>query len=308
MRTLLALVGPTASGKSRMAVELAQALGGVEIVSCDSMAVYRSLDVVAAKPTRQERAAVPHHCIDIAEACESFTAVRYRAHAREAIDEIGRRTKTAMLVGGSGLYFRAVVDELEFAPEDASVRARLQASDPKELYRRLQDADPVMAASLDARNVRRVVRAVEILELTGKPPSERRRTWTRRDGPYDLTAVGLTRERDELVQRAEARLRSMVDEGLLAEVSRAADAGLSATASQAVGVKEMLEHLSGRISLDEAVRLYVRNVRRFIGRQLSWFRGDPRVSWVDVSALGWNGARGAALETFRAAVARRAEP
>ncbi len=289
-----------------MGIEVAQGLRShghrVEIVSCDSMGVYRRLDIAADKPTASERAAVPHHLFDVVEAHETFTAVRYRELAREAIDEIHARGGVPMLVGGSGLYFRAVVDELEFAPTDPEVRARLEASDPGQLLERLREADPATAERLDLRNPRRIVRSAEILELSGRPPSELRESWERFEGPYDLTVAGLTWDRPTLYRRAAERVHAELEAGLAEEVRHALAGGISRTAAQALGVKEIVEHVEGRMSLEDARERLERNTKNFVRRQLSWFRGDPRVVWVDVSVLGWEGAAGEILGRFRSAL------
>jgi tRNA dimethylallyltransferase len=309
MTKLLALVGPTASGKSRMSIEVARALAdrgrALEIVSCDSMAVYRRLDVVADKPSKEERSAVPHHLIDIVEPNQEFTVVEYRERARAVIDEITERGSMPMLVGGSGLYFRGVVDELSFAPTSPDVRARLEREDPERLFARLAEADPVSAERLDPRNVRRVVRAVEVLELTGRPPSDLRGDWGRPDDRYELTAVGLTWERDELFARVAQRVSRQVERGLVDEVARALDKGLSKTSGQALGIKEIVPVIRGETSTEEAAAELVRNAKAFVRRQLSWFGSDERIAWVDVSAAGWDGAREQIVSLFDAALASR---
>ena len=182
-----------------MGVEVALALRDrgfdAEIVSCDSMGVYRGLETVADTPSIEERRGVVHHLFGIVDPDEEFNAIRYRELARATIDDIASRGAIPILVGGTGLYFRAVVDELEFAPTSADLRARLEAEDPDELFARLRERDPASAERLDPRNVRRVVRAVEVMELTGRPPSELRTSWTRGGGPYDLVVAALTWER-----------------------------------------------------------------------------------------------------------------
>lgn len=301
--TLLALVGPTAAGKSRMAVEVAHELGAegtnVEILSCDSMAVYRDLDIAADKPAEPDRGGVPHHLFDLADPDEEFTAVRFRDVARRAIAEVHGRGHVPLLVGGSGLWFRAVVDELEFAPTDPEVRRRIGSEDPRELHARLARIDPEAAGRIDPRNARRVVRAMEIHELTGRPPSELRRSWDRYESPYDLTVLGLTWSRDALRARAVERVHRRLEAGLLEEVERARTGGLSRTARQALGAKELLEYLEGSLGFDAAVELLERNTRTFVRRQLSWFRRDPRIGWVDVSELGWAEARRWILGWYR---------
>jgi tRNA dimethylallyltransferase len=296
---LLALVGPTASGKTRMAVEVALALPApVEIVSCDSMGVYRGLDIAADKPPHTERRGIPHHLFDVAGADDDVTAVHYRDLARHAIGEVHGRGALPMLVGGSGLWFRAVVDDLEFAPTRPDVRRRLEHHTDEQLYARLRDADPERAAAIDLRNRRRLVRAVEILELTGRPPSELRTTWEKRCGPYELVCCGITWDRETLFERATARVRREIDAGLVEEVRRVRASGLSRTATQALGVKEILGYVEGRITLEEAEARLVRNTKRFIRRQLSWFGADPRVEWTNASETGWDGARAAIVARF----------
>ena len=306
MSTLLAIVGPTASGKSRMGVEVALSLAGcgrgIEIVSCDSMAVYRGLDIAADKPTIDARGGIPHHLLDIADPSEDVTAVAYRDAARRAIAEIGDRGRVPMLVGGSGLWFRAVVDDLEFAPTAPDVRRRLEAADVGELYETLRRADPDRAAAIDPRNRRRIVRAAEILEITGRPPSELRTSWERRCGPYEPTICGLMWDRAELLERAAERVQREIEEGLVDEVRRVSARAVSRTAGQALGVKEMLAYVEGRSSLDEATATLVRNTKRFVRRQLSWFRADRRIEWVNVSEIGWDAARAEITERFAASI------
>ncbi len=297
---LLALVGPTAGGKTQMSIEVARAIGNVEIVSCDSMAVYKGFDIAADKPTTDQRGDVPHHLFDIVEPSEGFTAVKYRDRARAAISDIAARGATPMLVGGSGLYFRAVVDELAFAPTSPEVRSRLEAEDPAALLARIREADPASAARLDPRNVRRIVRAAEILELTGQPPTELRGDWEKREGLYDLSVVALTWDRPLLLERAERRVHVELEAGLVEEVACALQRGISDTAMQALGVKEIVEHVQGRMTLEEATTRLVRNTKRFVRRQISWFKADPRVEWIDASELGWDGAREAIVKRFSA--------
>ncbi|MEX2394592.1 MAG: tRNA (adenosine(37)-N6)-dimethylallyltransferase MiaA [Actinomycetota bacterium] len=298
---LLCLVGPTAGGKTRMAVEVALELKGrghePEIVSCDSMGVYRGLDIVADKPSMDERRGIPHHLFDVVDATEDFTALRYRELARAAIDDIAARGGTAMLVGGSGLYFRSVIDELEFAPTDAEVRRRLADESPGVLLERIRAVDPAAAKLLDANNPRRIVRAAEILEITGQPPSDFRTSWERREGgPYTTVVAGLTWDRAELLRRAEERVQREIGAGLVEEVRRVGS--FSRTARQALGVKEMIPVIDGEETIETATALLVRNTKNFIRRQINWFRADPRVTWFDASELGFEGAKGAIVEMY----------
>lgn len=294
------LVGPTAAGKTRMAVEVAlelQRLGHrPEIVSCDSMAVYRGLDIVADKPAPEERCGIVHHLFDIVDPHEDFTVLRYRDLARETIDEISARGGLPMLVGGSGLWFRAVVDDLTFAPTDPEVRASLERRDPAELLERLREIDPATAERLDPRNPRRIVRAAEIAELTGRPPSELRDSWERFEGPYEPLVAALTWERGVLLRRAAERVDREIEAGLLQEVRRVRS--FSRTAGQALGVKEMIPVIEGVETMDLARAKLARNTKSFVRRQISWFRRDPRVVWVDASELGWDGARRAIVDLF----------
>jgi tRNA dimethylallyltransferase len=305
--TLLCLVGPTAGGKSRMGVEVAQALRGrghaPEIVSCDSMGVYRQLDIVADKPTDEERGGIPHHLFDLIDPDESFTASKFKEIARATIADITERGGMPMLVGGSGLYFRSVVDELTFAPTSPEVRERLTAEDPAVLLERLRDADPATADRLDPRNPRRIVRAAEILEVTGRPPSVFRGSWERFEGPYELVVAGLTWDRSVLLERAAERVDREIAKGLLEEVAKVKT--FSRSAAQALGVKEMIPVTEGLETLETARTLLVRNTKTFVRRQISWFKRDPRVVWVDASELGWEGARNRILELFLSGLGER---
>jgi tRNA dimethylallyltransferase len=280
-----------------VAIELRDRGQEIEIVSCDSMAVYKSLDIVADKPNVEQRLGIAHHMIDVVDPWEPFTAVTYRDMARTVIGEIGERGHVPLLVGGSGLYFRAVVDDLEFAPTSPDVRSRLEKEPVEDLIKRLRDADPATADRLDPRNTRRIVRAVEVLELTGRPPSELRQGWDRFVASrYDLTVAGLTWARDELLARATERVHRELEAGLLDEVRALGSEKLSPTAGQALGVKEILPVIEGNQTLEDATQALIRNTKSFVRRQISWFGADPRVSWFDASELGWDGAREAIVE------------
>jgi tRNA dimethylallyltransferase len=288
--THLALVGPTASGKSVVALAAAHALGDVEIVSVDSMQVYRELDIGTAKPTARERAAIPHHLIDIADPSEDWSVARFQAAARGAVADIESRGKRAMLVGGTGLYLQAVIDPLSFPPEDLTVRAELEAevATPEGLasaYTELERVDPVAAARIERRNARRIVRALEVVRLTGKPFSS--------FGPgiqsygetvFPVSIAGLSMPSDVLARRIEQRFAAMRVAGLVDEVCALAGGGaLSRTARQAIGYKEVLAYLEGsEPSLDAALDEAVRRTVRFARRQVRWFRRDPRITWVEV--------------------------
>jgi tRNA dimethylallyltransferase len=280
---LLAIVGPTASGKTELALEVAESLGA-EIVCADSTTVYRGMDVGTAKPTLERRSHVPHHLVDVAEPSEPFTVARYQRLAREAIADVRTRGHVPLLVGGSGLYVRAVVDELVFPPTDPAVRERLhrEATDAGavEMYRRLSELDPAAADRIEPDNVRRTVRALEVAEITGRPFSSYADAWDRYP-PGRVRAAGIDVPRSELYERIEARVRGQLAEGLIEEVKELAHRGLTGwlTASQAIGYAEFARHLEGELSLDEAVARTVKRTKALARRQLAWFRRDPRVRW-----------------------------
>ena len=288
MTTHLALVGPTASGKSALALRYACAHDDVEIVSMDSMQVYRGMDVGTAKATPEERTAVPHHLIDVCDPDEEWSVVRFQAEARAAVADIEARGKRALLVGGTGLYVQAVVDPMTFPPQNRAVRAELEAEaeTPGGLARlsaELQGLDPDAAAQIEPRNTRRVVRALEVIRVTGRPFSS--------FGPgiqeygatvFPVRMVGVWCTRELLDERIRARVDRMAQEGLVSEVEalRRRPRGLSRTAAQAIGYQEVLAHLAGECSLDEALVATATRTRQFARRQRMWFRRDPRISWV----------------------------
>jgi tRNA dimethylallyltransferase len=286
----LALVGPTASGKSEAAIELARSIGA-EIVSVDSMLVYRGMDVGTAKPAGAQRAIVPHHLIDVAEPSEPFSVVRYQALARTALQNIRARGRRPLLVGGSGLYFRAVVDDLEFPASDARTREELErqaeALGAHGLHRRLAMADPVAAGRIEPGNARRTVRALEVAAVTGRPFSSFAEAW-RSYPPGHVRAVGVSLERQTLAGRVRRRVNAMLELGLLDEVGALVSAGLGGwlTSTQAIGYAEMARHLRGELSLEEAVAGTVRRTTNLARRQMAWFRRDPRIRWVAAGAGG----------------------
>jgi tRNA dimethylallyltransferase len=278
---LVAIVGPTAAGKSDLAVELALRLGG-EIVNADSMQLYRGMDVGTAKLSAAERRGVPHHLLDIWDVRETASVAGYQRRAREVIEAIRERGRVPLLVGGSGLYVRAVIDDLDFPGTDPVLRARLEAElaevGPAALHARLTSRDPVAAASILASNGRRIVRALEVIEMTGRPFSASMPSYD------DDTAVqiGLSVPRPELDARIAARVERMWSAGLVEEVRRLEPYGLrdGLTASRALGYSQVLRHLSGEWSEERAREETVRATRRFARRQESWFRRDPRVRWI----------------------------
>jgi len=283
---MLAVVGPTASGKSDVAAALALDLDA-EVVSVDSMLVYRGMDIGTAKPTTEQRAVVPHHLIDLAEPSERFTVARYQACARDTLGRVVR----PLLVGGSGLYFRAVVDDLSFPPEDPVVRASLEAEaddlGADELYRRLAEIDPVAAARIDPANIRRIIRALEVTAISGAPFSSFAESWERYD-PGRVRVAGIRIEPPVLARRIGERVLAMLRAGWLDEVRRLVDRGFGAwlTATQAIGYAELAEHLEDRLSLDEAAERTVRRTKELARRQIGWFRRDPRIRWFEAGEAG----------------------
>jgi tRNA dimethylallyltransferase len=283
--THLALVGPTATGKTTLALAAARSLGDVEIVSIDSMQVYRGLDVGTAKATPAERAAVPHHLIDVAEPDEDWSVARFQDAARAAVADIESRGHRALLVGGTGLYVQAVVDDLRFPGEDLALRAELEAWTEEAggvaaAYAELAAADPVAASRIDPHNARRIVRALEVIRLTGEPFSSFG-PGVSSFGPtvVPVTTVGVWLPRAVLAERIEARVDAMRRAGLLDE-ARLHRARLSRNASQAIGYREMLAVLDGETTEDEAFATMVRRTRSFARRQRMWFRRDPRTTWL----------------------------
>jgi tRNA dimethylallyltransferase len=277
----LALVGPTASGKSALALEVARRLPDVELVSVDSMQVYRGMDVGTAKPTPAERAEVPVHLVDIADPSEDFSVVEFQAAALSVLADVEARDHRALLVGGTGLYLRAVVDGLSVPPQWPAVRAELEAEpDTASLHRRLAGLDPVAAARMTPTNRRRVVRALEVVVGSGRPFSSFG-VGLDVHPPVPFLLAGVWLPREVVGERIARRFAAMVGAGLVGEVAALAarPRGLSRTASQALGYREVLAHLRGECSLDEAVDEAVRRTRRFARRQRVWFRRDPRVTW-----------------------------
>jgi len=281
---VLALVGPTASGKTALALALALRLGA-EVVSADAMLVYRDMDIGTAKPTPAERALVPHHLVDLVDPGEEFSVARFQPLARAAIAEVGGRDQVPLLVGGSGLYFHAVVDDFAFPPTDPALRARLEAevatAGLPALYQRLQAQDPAAAARIQPANLRRTVRALEVIELTGRPFSSFR-VQGAMDQPvsrYRLTVLGLDPGPECLRARVAARVESMVAAGLVEEVRRLAERPLSRTARQALGYKELLDAMEQGTPLEEALAAVVARTRAYARRQLAWFRRDRRIQW-----------------------------
>ncbi|MBK5228305.1 MAG: tRNA (adenosine(37)-N6)-dimethylallyltransferase MiaA [Actinobacteria bacterium] len=279
-----AIVGPTAAGKTALSLELAERTGA-EIVSLDSMQAYRGMDIGTAKPGPEELGRVLHHMIDVSDPATEVTVAEFRNLARSSIDDIASRGRLPLLVGGSGLYFRAVVDDLRFPPRSADLRRRLETEADDlgagALHDRLAGVDPVAASRIEPGNIRRTIRALEAIELTGALFSEFDSSWESYQSLYDLRVVGLRRDRPELYRRISERAEEMLAAGLRAEAEALADRGLSRTARQALGYRQVLE-MPGAPE-DEVLAAIVRATKRFARRQEAWFRADPRVLWLDAS-------------------------
>ena len=279
----LLLAGPTAAGKSEVALLLAERLGG-EVVSVDSMQVYRGLDIGTAKPSLEERARVPHHLIDVAELTESFDVAQFVRRARQAVSEIRSRGRLPILCGGTGLYFRAFLDGLgEAPPADAALRETLAATPLAELLRELAEHDPLTYERIDRQNPRRVMRAVEVIRLTGKPFSGQRAGWPAPNTMrQDARCLGLARSQTDLHQRIEARVDRMFRQGLVAETQALLKRGLAEnqTAMQALGYRQVAGYLRGERSLPATIELVKTRTRQFAKRQMTWFRRQLPLSWI----------------------------
>ncbi len=286
---VIAVVGPTAAGKSGLAVELALALGG-EVINADSMQVYRGMDIGTAKLTPAERRGVPHHLLDVWDVRQPANVADYQRLARAAIADVTARGKVPILAGGSGLYVRAALDDLTFPGTDPAVRDRLESELERDgaaaLHTRLAALDPAAAQAILPSNGRRIVRALEVIELTGRPFTATLPSYTAGYGASrPAVQLGLRPARDELDRRIEARVGQMWAAGFEDEVRGLEQAGLrdGRTASRALGYQQMLRHLAGEWTSDQARDETARGTRRFARRQESWFRRDPRISWLDVT-------------------------
>ncbi len=290
MTATVFLVGPTGAGKTAVSVWLARRINA-EIVSADSMSVYRGMDVGTAKPTPQEREEVPHHLIDVVEPTEPFSAGTYRRLATAAIEDIHRRGKLALVCGGTGLYVRALVDGLFDGPEaDWKLRDELLAESerkgPGALHARLREVDPEAAEKVSPSDVRRLVRALEVHSKTRRPISRLQVQWKRRRAAPPM--FGLTMGRDALYERIEQRVEEMFQHGLVEETGRLLARGLreNRTAMQAIGYSEVVRFLDGEYSLEEAKARLKRNTRRYAKRQLTWFGKDDRIKWYNFDDYG----------------------
>jgi len=285
----LLLAGPTAVGKSDIALLLAEKIGG-EIVSVDSMQVYRGLDIGTAKPSQEERSRIPHHLIDVVDLIQPFDAAQFVRLARDAVADIQARGRVPILCGGTGLYFKAFLDGLGDAPTaDPKLRSELGAAPLAELLAELAANDPVAYERIDRQNARRVIRAIEVLRLTGKPYSQQRADWSGLETARRATEanffIGLTRQSADLQQRINIRVEKMFEAGLVAETQELLKRGLAQNpiAMQALGYRQVVEHLRGLRSLSETIELVKIRTRQFAKRQMTWFKKYGPPLWLNVS-------------------------
>lgn len=288
---LLCLLGPTAAGKTTLAISLAQQIHA-EIVSVDSKQIYRFMDIGTAKPTAAQRRLVPHHVIDCINPDDPFSVADFQRLADQAIADIQSRGKRVLVVGGAGLYFRALVDGIFEAPAiSAEVRERLRAQlalyGNGHMYRRLTDVDPAAAARIHVNDALRILRALEVHEQTGIPISEHQKQWSQEIPRYIFHGFVLNRSREELYERINRRVDDMLRNGWLREVESLLANGYSRdlVSMDSFGYRELAQHLHDELALDEAAELIRRNTRRFAKRQLTWYRSDPRLQWLDLSLL-----------------------
>ncbi len=283
---LAAIVGPTAVGKSEIAVMVAEKVKG-EILSCDSMQVYRGMDIGTAKATPEQRARVPHHLIDLIDPDVTYSVADYQRAAKALIEDLNRRGRLPMLVGGTGLYYQAVVDDYQLSPllTDPAVRRQLEREAEQgldRLYHELQEADPDSTRIIKPNDRKRIIRALEVYRITGKPFSQFQ---TRNRERYQLASVGLFAPRAELYRRIEERVERMIQLGLVDEVRQLYTKGydISSNAMQALGYKQILRFLKGETTLEQAVAEIKKETRRYAKRQMTWFRKDKRIFWLDVT-------------------------
>ena len=283
-RSPLVIVGPTASGKSSLAVQLGLRFSGTEIVSSDAMAVYRGMDVGTAKPTMAERHGLTHHLLDVVDPTEDYTVARFGQEVADVLADIEGRGGPALVVGGPGLYVRAAVDDFTMPGQFPDVRQELEAeSDTAALYSRLEALDPSAATKMLPTNRRRIIRALEVTVGSGQPFSSFG-PGVDHYGETRFRLAGLDIDREEMDRRIEARYTDQMAEGFLDEVAGLMATGLSRTAAQALGYRELMAHLNGEIGLEEALEEAAKRTRKFARRQQRWFRRDPRIAWFPALA------------------------
>ncbi|MDO4272040.1 MAG: tRNA (adenosine(37)-N6)-dimethylallyltransferase MiaA [Eubacteriales bacterium] len=294
-KPLIVLTGPTAVGKTKLSISLAEALGG-EIISADSMQVYKYMDIGSAKIMPEEMKGIPHHLVDVLRPDEEFHIVRFQQMAKEAMDKIYAGGRIPILVGGTGFYIQAVTRDIDFteAVKEDGYRQELEVLAAERgseyLHNMLREADPKSADEIHANNVKRVIRALEFYHQNGVPISSHNETQKERKSPYNLAYFVLNAPRELLYERIDQRVDEMLARGLVEEVVRLKDMGYhrSMVSMQGLGYKEILAYLEGEYSLEEAVRILKRDTRHFAKRQLTWFRREGEVTWVDKDRFAYN--------------------
>ncbi|MDE6846718.1 MAG: tRNA (adenosine(37)-N6)-dimethylallyltransferase MiaA [Lachnospiraceae bacterium] len=295
---LIVLTGPTAVGKSELSITLAARIGG-EIISADSMQVYRHMDIGSAKIMPDQMGGIPHHLIDIMEPSEEFNVVTFQKMAKNAIDDIYTRGHVPVVVGGTGFYIQALLYDIDFTEndEDTALRSQLEQlaaiQGSEVLFERLRNIDPESCEIIHANNVKRVIRAIEFYEKTGVKISEHNKTQRQNVSPYNFAYFVLNDDRNKLYDRIDARVDKMLEQGLMDEVSNLAKQGCSRemVSMQGLGYKEILDYLDGHITLEEAVYLIKRDTRHFAKRQLTWFRRERDVIWVNKPEFAYDNDR-----------------
>lgn len=286
---VIVIVGPTAVGKTKISIELAKKLDG-EIISADSMQIYKHMDIGTAKPTLEEMQGIKHYMIDIIENNEEFSVARYKDMALECMERVFCNKKVPVIVGGTGLYVNSLVNNIEFSETvtDWNYRNQLQARAELEgtevLYKELREVDGDAAKKIHPNDLRRIIRALEVYKYTGKPISYHQQISTQQPSKYNFIKIGLIMDRKELYERIDQRVDSMIEKGLAEEVKKLLDRGIDvkSTAMQGLGYKEIVDYCRGIKPLDEVVEIIKRDSRRYAKRQLTWFRRDKEIFWIDV--------------------------
>ena len=304
LQKILVLVGPTAVGKTELSLRLAEELQA-EIISADSMQVYRGMAIGTAKPSTEERSRVTHHLLDVVEPDETFNVADYINLAEKVLKDLQERKVTPLLTGGTGLYVDALLEGFLFPDTgaDPMIRRELEAQaekDPLSLHRELEEVDPVSAGRLHPNDLRRIIRALEVYRRTGEPISVLQQKRDRGQRPYDPLYIGLVRDREELYSRVNQRVDQMLKEGLVAEVAALLERYPDQpTALQALGYKEIAHYLRGAVPLTEAVELLKRDTRRYAKRQLSWFKRNKRIHWFNLTTMDESAVEKGILELWQ---------
>lgn len=292
-KPLVIITGPTAVGKTALSVQLARCIGG-EIISADSMQVYRHMDIGSAKVTKEEMDGVPHHLIDVLDPTEEFNVVTFQTMAKKALEEIYDRDHIPVIAGGTGFYIQALLYDIDFTEtdEDTEFRKELEAAAAAEgaeaLHERLRAVDPESAEAIHANNVKRVIRALEYYAQTGKKISDHNKAERQKESPYQFFYYVLTTDRPVLYERIDRRVDLMLEQGLVDEVRKLKEMGCdrSLVSMQGLGYKEILSYLDGELTLDEAVYILKRDTRHFAKRQLTWFKREREVRWLNLPDFG----------------------